>query len=62
MTVLFVIGVTLWLAILLMVVGLCMCAARSDAMAEAYVEQRRNRRGRFGRGRQVRMIPRTRAH
>ncbi len=57
----FVIGVTVWLAILLMVVGLCVCAARGDALNASQLDRLRRRNGRFGRGAHVRLVPRTRA-
>jgi hypothetical protein len=61
MTVVIVIGVTVWLGILLMVLGLCVSAARGDALTATHVERRRRRQGRFGRGAHVRLLPRTRA-
>jgi hypothetical protein len=62
MTVVFVIGITVWLGILLMVFALCVSASRGDALIAAHVDRKRRRRGRFGRGPHVRLIPRTRAH
>jgi hypothetical protein len=62
MTIVFVIAVTVWLGILLMVFGLCMSAARGDALIASHVDRARRRHGRFGRGPHVRLIPRTRAH
>ena len=62
MTVVFLIAVTVWLGILLMVLGLCLSAARGDALVASHVDRTHRRRGRFGRGPHVRLIPRTRAH
>ena len=58
----FIIGVAVWLGILLMVLGLCVSAARGDALTASHVDRVTRRRGRFGRGAHVRMLPRTRAH
>jgi hypothetical protein len=62
MTLVFVIAVTVWLGIMLMVFGLCMSAARGDAHLAAQLDRTRRRSGRFGRDRHVRVLPRTRAH
>ena len=56
----FVIAITGWLAILLLVFALCVAAARGDALMEAHVDRAKRRVGRFGRGGAVRL--RTRAH
>ena len=62
MTVVFLIGITMWLAMLLMVCSLCVSAARGDAVIAAHLDRTRRRRGRFGRGQHVQLAPGTRAH
>ena len=62
MAVLFVIAFILWVGIMLMVLALCVSAARGDAQVASQLDVARERAGRFGRGKHIRLVPRTPAH